>query len=194
MSGDRSAGAAAIDDLKRRQEAFLTETLPDALRSVNLEETAAEIPVEVMAERDVFGRNYELTVGGRTYDFWFGLNVFRIFSIYFVPIDLENPAFRAGRSSCGQSDFIAWLRDEVFEFTFGGAEKIGYSVNFEVVEVDAKRFVSIWAVVVCDSDFLDRPELMLFWAQDLAMMTESFIRNAVRADLKFDAEVSPRPV
>ncbi|ANK80526.1 MAG: hypothetical protein TEF_06730 [Rhizobiales bacterium NRL2] len=186
--------AAAIAAIRRRQDRFLTETLPGALAMVNLEEADGPVPVEVAPGKDIFGRTCVLRVGGREWRFWFGLNVFRLFAIHFVPVDLQNPLFRAARERHEAEDFIDWLRRDVFAFTFGGAEKVGYDVNWEAIEVDGRRFVSVWAVALCETDFLERPELMLFWAQDLAMMTESFIRNAVRAELTFDPAVSPRPV
>ena len=81
-----------------------------------------------------------------------------------------------------------------FQYTFGGAEKVGYATNFEYAEVDSEEFVSIWTTVFADSAILGNPAEQLFWIQDLAMMTQSVARTAARCGWNLCTLTDPAPL
>lgn len=140
---------------------------------------------------DIFGRSLAMHAVGRDscvpFRLWIGLNINRLFVIYFVPCAGN------GKSSVA----LAAELKSVFRYTFGGAEKVGYAINFEAVEPDNghEGFVSIWMTVTAEGDFLYSPREKLFWAQDIAMMTESFLRTAARSriDLSLEERALPKP-
>jgi hypothetical protein len=176
-----------------------------------------------IAKKDIFGRLYTCRIGeGKnalipTFKLWLGLNVYRIFVIYLIEVQPDNAHFAAWRAnrvssaaapgphgrdtsangddtSARDADFATWLREEAFKFTFGGAEKVGYSANFECVQFGADRLVSIWLTVEAAPNFLTNPAQKLFWSQDIAMMTESYIRTALRHELELQVVHSPGPI
>jgi hypothetical protein len=102
--------------------------------------------------------------------FWVGVNDRRLFYITYVEAD---PA------SC----------KDIFQFCFGGAEKAGWSVNYECIVGFAKTTTSIWATVFSDEYLMERPRpgqdaeftrAGRFWAVDIAMMLQSQIRTMER--------------
>jgi hypothetical protein len=95
------------------------------------------------------------------------LNVYRIFVIYFV-------------DATGQGQGYTDVLREVFKYTFGGAEKIGFHTFYERASPDGDDVVSIWMSATAKESFLTSPTEKLFWAQDIAMMTQSFLRTALR--------------
>ena len=94
--------------------------------------------------------------------FWFGLNVFWPLCIYCLSVEPHHPGFRAwsdaqatspaGDAACA-SRYARWLEEEVFRFTFGGAAKIGFHLNYECAEASGHWIVSIWLTVATDHDF-----------------------------------------
>jgi hypothetical protein len=73
---------------------------------------------------------------------------------------------------------------------------LGYDIYYEQSEVEGERFVSIWTTVSADDDMIVDPKRKLFWAQDVAMMTQSFLRTALRRSDVIDVSLpfDPRPL
>ena len=111
--------------------------------------------------------------------FWVGINVKRLSTIYFVKVDSEQQ--------------VEELRN-IFRFTFGGAAKVGYETNFEYAEIDGEKIVSIWSTAMADNAILGNPAEQLFWVQDIAMMTQSLIRTAVRHNVCLYTNTEPGPL
>lgn len=166
--------------LQRLGDGFLRGYVADALARVSLPAAGVEgFRVVDRGRKDIFGRVLQMEAGDLSFRLWVGLNVSRIFVIYFVPL------------ADGLTE--ARLR-EAFRFTFGGAEKIGFQVNFEKAEVKGVPVMSIWANVAAGGDLLYSPREKLFWAQDIAMMTESFLRTAHRNGIALAGAPEPGPL
>lgn len=155
--------------------------------------------------RRAVGQVYGGEVAGPDCTIWVGFNVHRIFMIYFIdrpsPERLDELLFKRSleknekgmiksntissaeiiQAPVERNDdpFISLIK-EIFSFTFGGAEKVGFHVNYEPALIQGKDIVSIWASVQVDPELLMNPGQKLFWANDVAMMTESFLRTALR--------------
>lgn len=128
------------------------------------------------------GRTCWVKTGTADYAFWVGINGPRLF-------------------------FIAWLADitpekarDVFKFCFGGAEKVGWQINYEPLEGGG---VSVWANCMTDREKpLTAPSASaqygltddgLFWVTDIAMMVQSWIRTSERHGIKCHAK-EPAPL
>ncbi len=87
-------------------------------------------------------------------------------------------------------------RFKIFSFTFGGAEKIGFHTFYERAQPDGHDVVSIWMSATAKDVFLTSPSEKLFWAQDVAMMTQSFLRTAIRykGEVNIATLVDPGPL
>lgn len=129
--------------------------------------------------KDIYGSNYELHLGSFKMRMWVGINVKRLSVIYFVKTDI--------------SDSVAHL-EEIFKFTFSGAQKAGYDTNFERVFMDGEHLVSIWSTVFAADAILGHPTEQLFWVQDIAMMTQSVARTAARNNLDLNTGAEPGPL
>ena len=180
---------ANIATLRRSAAHFLAAdgTLGAALSRITL---ADGTPLHaVQGERaDLFGHDYALDDGdGATVvRLWCGLNVNRFIVIY----RLANPHV----ATVGQEAFVARLK-QIFAFSLGGAASVGYAVNYEGVP-GAGDLVSVWLTVATGEDLLTNPALKLFRAQDIAMMTESFLRTALRHadEVRLETRTLPLPL
>lgn len=180
-----SESDASVANLERRSQEYLKTHLPAALRRMTVP-AAGGHPFECSGamNRDIFGALFYL---GDSRDLrmkaWVGLNVRRITVIYFI------------KGAEGRKLPIEKAQD-LFRYTFGAAEKIGYSVFFEEADVDGEKLISIWATVAVEDDFLVLPQAKLFWAQDVAMMTQSFVRTAyrARATVSLHTTADPQPL
>lgn len=171
---EREAGFRALQD---KSKLFLREQLTDVLNAIRNED-GQKARVSLLELRDIFGALYEVNASGVPWKLWVGLNVDRLICIYFV--------------SGGAQD-VARLR-EIFAFTFGGAEKVGYSWFVEPAVRDGEEVVSMWLAVSDAEGILNHPEKRLFWAQDVAMMTQSFLRTAHRAGVTPPQKALPGPL
>lgn len=172
---------ANVDQLHVYTDEFFTKYMASALSKISIPRLSLEsFSVIDEGAKDIFGRLLKMENKDYVFKLWIGLNVSRIFVIYFVPkkdgIDVDD-------------------LKRIFGFTFGGAEKVGFHANYELANFDDEEFVSIWLTVETTSDLLASPQDKLFWAQDIAMMTESFLRTAHRnkIDLKLKS-ISPGPL
>ena len=105
---EREAGIAVLRE-KARQ--FLEETLLQSLRLVTVQPDRDAVMHQLslgtplggasaITESDIFGRVYRMElvspgVPPVPVKFWFGLNVFRLFCIYCLPVEPQHPGFRA---------------------------------------------------------------------------------------------------
>lgn len=179
----------SIDKLLQRTDMFLEGQMTESLRKIEIPQLKRGLTVNVnVVERsdaihggrkDIFGANYEIWLESFRMRMWIGINVKRLSVIYFV---------KAG------SDADAAKFEEKFKFTFGGAAKLGYETNYQYVEIDGERLVSIWSTVMADKVILGNPAEQLFWIQDVAMMTQSLIRTAVREGLDLYTTTEPGPL
>jgi hypothetical protein len=143
---------------------------------------------------EIESRATEYVIEGRTiivrtrngdFPFWVGLNGPRIFFIAYVA-DIEKE-----------------LAQQTYKFTFGGAAKIGWAISCESLAGG----VSIWGTL--DGDFecplaVAEPQQVgpavarltkhgRFWAVDIAMMVQSWVRTSQRANITRH-ELDPAPL
>ncbi|MFZ5565661.1 MAG: hypothetical protein ACOY95_01510 [Pseudomonadota bacterium] len=182
-----SSRAWSSEGVQKATAAFFEEDLVSALQKVSFYEAPPDLRhslVEIENSVDIFGSVFTLKSYSHTLRVWIGLNVNRIFVIYWV----ENSEAMSLREIEG-----------IFKFTFGGAEKLGYGINYEEASIPFqdgthREIISIWSTVkVDDSEFLATPSSRRFWAQDIAMMTESFWRTALRNNIQLSQE-RPAPL
>lgn len=157
----------SLRGLDRKADRFLKTVVPAALRKVTAPGTSAErLRVEIVGSKDIFGYNYVLHgADGFRFKIWIGLNVHRLFVIYYV--------------GGNDPDAVAKLQ-QIFRFTFGGAETVGFNTNYEQGTVGGEKIVSIWMTTETSERFLTNPMDKMFWSHDIAMMTQSFLRTALR--------------
>jgi hypothetical protein len=167
--------------LQARTAQFLGVHLPAVLARVtpSYDRRATTTQVRLLGRNDIFGAGYELENHGDRLMLWVGLNVSRLIVIYWI----------AARDGMTQE-----RAQELFQFTFGGAQQVGFDVFYESVRTPGgEPIVSIWATVMTSENLLTVPSERLFWMQDIAMMTESFWRTALRNDVPL-ARAEPSPL
>lgn len=178
---EREEDATALEAKSRH---VLREQMTRMLRKVTPAYELRNTPskVQVLGASDIFGCGYRVSSGAREMQVWIGLNVSRVFVIFW----LLPPQQAAGAAA-------ARAVEKVFQYTFGGASDVGYKTRFEAVEVNGETVVSIWSTVDTGSNLLTEPGKRLFWLQDVAMMIESFWRTAIRNQLAFAGQ-EPGPL
>ncbi len=178
---------ANIRNLENRTEHFLRQVVPGKLGRITYPGMRGErLDVACGGRRDIFG--YDLTLldaGEPVLRLWCGVNVSRIIVIYLM----ENP-----RPGVAAARFIERLR-AIFAYSLGGAESVGYKLNFEPVPGKPK-LVSVWVSVAASPELLTDSAQKLFWAQDIAMMTESVLRTARRHadEVRLNVDTAPEPL
>lgn len=175
--------------LMEKTDQFLDKHLVDSLSRIELPGIEKNQTVSVQQiirqegiygrRKDIYGANYEISLADFRMRMWVGINVRRIGVIYFVKAD--------------SSADVENIR-EIFKFTFGGAEKVGYHTNFEYSELDDESIVSMWSTVQTENGILGNPAEQLFWVQDIAMMTQSVARTAWRNKLSLLTNTEPGPL
>ncbi len=173
------------DVLQQKTDQFLNELLPSVLAKISPSYDQRHIGSRVtkLGRSDIFGAAYELSCGTQKMKLWVGLNVSRIIVVYWIDVD----------KSTDQSKVIIDLQ-KAFFFTFEGANKVGFSTNFEPARSPTnKPIVSIWSNIKLEQNLLLQPSDRLFWMQDIAMMTESFWRTAIRNKVQLSLE-EPSPL
>lgn len=167
--------------LVRQSDDFLKIHMRNALRKVSVPSLGIKaFKVDDGGAKDVFGHLLIMTGGAVTVPLWVGLNVHRLFVIYYLAREPED-------------DFVERVK-AIFNFTFGGAMDAGFKANYEPAVVDGEPILSIWLYAQTDHDLLTNPLQKLFWSQDVAMMTESFIRTALRNGLNLTTRCKPAPL
>lgn len=163
--------------LYEKTDNFLQKQMLESLMHIEVPQAAKDETAKVQTlarpknihggRKDIFGCNYTIQIGSQKTKIWVGINVRRLSVIYFAKVKNQ--------------DDVERIR-EAFKFTFKGAEKVGYHTNFEYAKIDNEDIVSIWSTVVAESGILGNPSEQLFWTQDVAMMTQSLMRAAMRAE------------
>lgn len=177
------------DKLHLKTDIFLEKQLPETLAKIEIPQLKPGHTVKVHVleraqtihggRKDIFGANYELSMDDFRMRMWIGINVKRLSVIYFVAVNSESELEHV---------------EKCFYFTFAGAKKLGYDTNFQYVEFGDEKLVSIWTTVTADNVILGNPAEQLFWIQDVAMMTQSFIRTAVRENIQINTTTEPGPL
>jgi hypothetical protein len=175
--------------LMEKTDHFLDRHLVDSLSRIELPSIEKGKTVSVLQiarqegvygrRKDIYGANYEISLADFKMRMWVGINVRRISTIYFV--------------KATSADDVEKIR-EVFKFTFGGAEKVGYHTNFEYSEIGGEPIVSMWSTVLAEQGILGHPAEQLFWVQDIAMMTQSVARTAWRNHISLLTNTEPGPL
>lgn len=123
------------------------------------------------------GITFNIKTNRGVFPFWIGINGPRIFFIAYVGgIEKDQAA-------------------QSFGFCFGGAEKVGWQINYEPIDDG----VSIWATCMTDRNFplsVKQEHVResgratysltadgLFWATDIAMMVQSWVRTCERKNI-----------
>lgn len=106
------------------------------------------------------GRMFTVLTENGAFPFWLGINGPRLFFIAAMA-DLDEARAR-----------------DVFRFCFGGAEKVGWQVNYQEVEGG----VSIWAT--CMTSAALPLTLNGFWGRDIALMVQSWVRTCEREQIR----------
>ena len=173
---------AALED---RSDMVLEAQLPRFLGRITLPGLqSAGLGVACSDRTDLFGRIYTLTDGGTTVArLWCGINVRRMILIYYFQCPGADHAAAVARVT------------DLFQYTLKGAERLGYEHVVEPLDA-APGTVSLWFTVMLGDGFLTDPAQKFFWAQDIAMMTQSLLRTAARSDgqVRFDPERQPAPL
>jgi len=179
----------STDKLLRKTDVFLEQQMLDGLRKIEIPQLRPGVTVQAEVVRrastvhggrkDIFGANYDIRLDDVKMRMWIGINVKRLSVIYFVKV-----------ADAAAVDTIK----EKFHFTFAGAAKLGYDTHYQFADINGECFVSIWSTVMADRVILGNPSEQLFWIQDVAMMTQSFMRTAVRERLDAYTSIEPGPL
>jgi hypothetical protein len=176
---------ASAQTLRLKALRIQLEDFPQILVKVTAayELRAQASTVTRLGPSDIFGSAYEVASGEHRIKVWLGLNVTRLFAIFWVAVPEDEP---------DAAKFNERLR-QIYEFTFGGAQRVGYHTYFESVTVENTRIISIWSSVDTEHNLLLEPSRRVFWLQDIAMMIESFWRTSIRHGLS-TARQDPSPL
>lgn len=179
----------STEALHKKTDQFLEEHLVEALSKIEIPQikNGQTINVNVLkreetvhgGRKDIYGANYHLFIEQFHMKMWVGINVKRLSVIYFIQ---ANSSEDIDKLTCD------------FKFTFGGAEKVGYETNFEFATINDINIISIWSTVMANDAILGNPAEQLFWVQDIAMMTQSVARTAVRKKINLDTKIEPGPL
>lgn len=170
--------------LRKGSDQVLTRLLSECLGRIT-DTQGTHVSVSVGDVSGVVGRAFDLQTANTRLRLWVGLNVHRAIVAYFCELPAE-----------GEANFQERLRS-VFQNTINGAMAVGYDEpNIQIEQIDGHRFASIWLTwsLKGDEDFLTHPPTQLFFAQDVALMTQSFLRTAQRHGLRLATPIEPMPL
>jgi hypothetical protein len=106
------------------------------------------------------GRIFTVRTECGDFPFWIGVNGPRLFFIAYVA-DIDEVRART-----------------VFRFCFGGAEKVGWQVNYQKIDGG----VSLWAT--CMTSAALPLTLDGFWGRDIALMAQAWVRTCEREQIQ----------
>ncbi|SEM31202.1 hypothetical protein SAMN04487857_10180 [Pseudomonas sp. ok272] len=164
---------------------LLLKNLPKTLGQIK-DSHGQELTVSVSAINNIFGANYRLENSNIRTKMWIGFNVDRIIVAYYLKTN----------------EPVDTLKD-IFKYTFGGAESVGYKINYEpaTIKGTGEQVLSIWCTWPgmqnhndISNELLNSPDKKLFIIQDIAMMTQSFIRTAERNAVDIFTDADPAPL
>lgn len=162
----------------RNSDMSLTDRL--AARPLPDQKVLFGLPIEVSGRHD--GRDFRTSA-------WIGLNVRRVFTIYSVDADFFMHGDPSRFDEC-----VNFLQSKIYKFTFGGAEKVGFSPYFQFCGRDDHTFVSIWLTALVKDPILPSSPDWTFWTNDVAMQTLSFIQTTLDAGLNVQPTFPPTPL
>ena len=171
--------------LRGKTDRFLEQDLLTSLSRITIKDGGAVKPVSASildSEQgiDRFGRVFTLSSDQQQLRMWVGLNVHRFLVLYFLKLP--------------EAQTLEQLEQQ-FEITFSGAKSVGYHVDFLSAEFPEEKIVCIRAgYTVPEISFLAKPTLKLYWANDIALMTQSMFRTALRNGIDTYTETVPHPI
>jgi hypothetical protein len=171
--------------LQKRTAKVLTGLLPETLGRIT-DVQGEPVQVVVGGNSGVIGYDYTLRTANTELRAWVGLNVHRVIVILFC----EHP------DSLDEEAFVQRMK-LAFVDTIGGARAIGYDeAHYQVEDIDGHAFGSIWMTwdIGTSEDFLTHSPSQLFFAQDTALMLQSFLRTAQRRGLRLSTPLRPMPL
>ncbi|MGY2340106.1 hypothetical protein ACW9HW_12830 [Pseudomonas sp. SDO5532_S415] len=180
--GEREAN---LDYLTTKTQHVLLRNMPATLGHIE-DSHGQKLTVTVSAINNIFGANYTLKNENIQTKMWIGFNVERIIVAYYLKT----------------TESVDTIKD-IFQYTFGGAESVGYKINYEpaTIKKTGEKILSIWCIWPGEqegnnlsTDLLNNPDKKLFIIQDIAMMTQSFIRTAERNSVNIFTDADPAPL
>jgi hypothetical protein len=174
--------------LQRKSRHIQTVLMPEVFSRIT-DDDGAPVEVSVGDRSGVVGYDYTLRSANASLRLWVGLNVHRVIVILF----------------CAQPDnmdgavFLESLK-KIFHDTTKGAQAIGYDEpHYQSAEKRGRRFVSVWQTWDIrkggtGEDFLTHYTSQLFFAQDVALMAQSFLRTGQRHQVAMTMPFAPRPL
>lgn len=171
--------------LEQRTEQILTKLLPETLARIT-DVQGHSIKVVVGSRSGVVGHDYTLRSPNAELRFWIGLNVHRVIVILWS-------TWPEGLSG---SELKKKLETS-FKGTVTGACRVGYDeALFAAENIEGRNFGSIWLTwdLGTNEDFLTHSPTQLFFAQDTALMMQSFLRSAQRSQIQLSINQAPMPL
>lgn len=171
--------------LRGKTDRFLEQDLLTSLSRITIKDGGGVKPVSVSIldpEQgiDRFGRVFTVSSELQQLRMWVGLNVHRFLVLYVVKLP--------------QGQSLEQLEQQ-FDITFSGATSVGYQVDYLSAEFPEQKIVCIRAsYTVPEISFLAKPTLKLYWANDIALMTQSMFRTALRNGIDTYTETLPHPI
>lgn len=177
-----------FDIFSKKASPFYDEVLTACRRIISMDGMPAKVEMEPSAYV-LQGNTFKVRTTKGLFSFWLGVNGPRLFFITHAR-DIDPERARA-----------------VFSFCFGGAQKVGWDINFEPLD----NGVSIWGTCMTDrrtslteksqnstqglnhEPVFHLTEDGLFWALDVAMMVQSWIRTSERNKIECH-EMEPAPL
>ena len=174
-----------VESLKRQSDRVLTRLLPDCLQRV-ADQQGERVSVQVGEPSGIVGRAYDLATPHARLRMWVGLNVQRVVVAYFCELPFPEEPQRS----------LDYMKEK-FAGTLSGARSVGYGEpNLLLEEIDGHRFASMWLTwnLKDQEDFLTHTPSQLFFAQDIALMTQSFLRSGQRHGIVLSTPFEPMPL
>lgn len=171
--------------LRAKTDIFLESDLVTSLSDITIKDGRGVKPIDISILNkddgiDRFGRVYTLSSDKNRLRMWVGLNVNRVLILYFVKLADDKSLEQIG---------------EDFMIAFSGAKSVGYNVDYLSAEFPGENIVCIRAsCLLGDESFLSKPTAKLYWANDIALMTQSMMRTALRNEIDVYTETMPHPI
>jgi hypothetical protein len=174
--------------LQRKARHIQTVLMPEVFARIT-DDDGAPVEVSVGAPSGVVGYDYTLRSANAALRMWVGLNVHRVIVIVFC----------ARPDGVDDDVFMEDLK-KIFHDTTKGAQAIGYDEpHYQRAEKNGRRFVSVWQTWDIrkggtGEDFLTHYTSQLFFAQDVALMAQSFLRTGQRHGITMTTPFAPHPL
>lgn len=189
LFSEREYSVVRLEKLARR---FLVEDVLAALQKMDFPGIGKPEVELAPSASGIFGQAYRLNFGDTKAAVWVGVNVHKVWVIFFIDKHFDPERFPKG--CCSES------LSSIFEGTLGGAKATGYSVSVEDVvaateQGESRELLSVWSTNMdTNPHMMSDAHRRLFWANDIAMMTYSFLYTACRNDVPVCHDPEPRPI